>query len=135
MYRITKKISFCYGHRLLNYEGKCKNLHGHNAVAEIDIASYELDDCGFVMDFSDVNRIVKQWIDNELDHKMLLNSNDPIVQVLEKLGEEIYLMDKNPTAENIAELIYNYIKSCEIPVVEVRLWETPTSYASYAEKS
>ena len=37
MYLVTKRIEFCYGHRLLDYDGVCKHPHGHNAVAEIDV--------------------------------------------------------------------------------------------------
>ena len=48
MFRVTRRIDFCYGHRLLNYDGKCKNLHGHNGRAEIVIAAEKLDDRGMV---------------------------------------------------------------------------------------
>ena len=37
MYSVTKRIDFCYGHRLLDYDGVCKHPHGHNAVAEIEV--------------------------------------------------------------------------------------------------
>ena len=48
---VTKIIDFAYGHRLINYDGKCRFLHGHNGILEVDIASDELDDCGMVVDF------------------------------------------------------------------------------------
>jgi 6-pyruvoyltetrahydropterin/6-carboxytetrahydropterin synthase len=53
--------------------------------------------------------------------------------LLKQLGEPIYLMDENPTAENIARLIYEVTAEKGFPVVEVRLWETPKCYASYRE--
>ena len=37
MYSVTKRIDFCYGHRLLDYDGICKHPHGHNAVVELEI--------------------------------------------------------------------------------------------------
>ncbi|MDP2600705.1 MAG: 6-carboxytetrahydropterin synthase, partial [Deltaproteobacteria bacterium] len=46
MYTVTKTIHFCYGHRLLNYNGKCRHLHGHNARVEIDVAAETLDSLG-----------------------------------------------------------------------------------------
>jgi 6-pyruvoyltetrahydropterin/6-carboxytetrahydropterin synthase len=84
-----------------------------------------------VVDFGDINRIVKDWIDRVLDHKMLLSKNDPLVKVLQDLNEPFVLIDSNPTAENIAKLIFDYAASQGLPVTEVRLWETTTSLASY----
>ena len=63
MYSVTKRIDFCYGHRLLDYDGICKHPHGHNAVAEIEIRTGSLDDRNMVCDFSDIKRVVKGWID------------------------------------------------------------------------
>jgi 6-pyruvoyltetrahydropterin/6-carboxytetrahydropterin synthase len=131
MYKVTKQIDFCYGHRLLNYDGECRHLHGHNGRVEIDIESDKLDARGMVVDFSDIKRVLKAWIDETLDHRMLLNQADPLVPVLQQRGELHFLMDDNPTAENIAKLIYRHARSKGLPVVEVRLWETPTSYATY----
>ncbi|MCL5019928.1 MAG: 6-carboxytetrahydropterin synthase QueD [Patescibacteria group bacterium] len=131
MYKVTKKINFSYGHRLLNYTGKCKYLHGHNGELEIDIASDTLDERGMVMDFSDVKKIVKEWIDNNIDHKMLLRYDDPLLEYLKEKGEPIFIMETNPTAENIAKLIFDFMVSQGLPVHEVRLWETETSFATY----
>ena len=96
MYSVTKKIDFCYGHRLLDYDGICKHPHGHNAVAEIEIRTEQLDKRNMVVDFSDIKRIVKGWIDRELDHKMILRHDDPLVKLLQSLGEPMYLLDSNP---------------------------------------
>jgi 6-pyruvoyltetrahydropterin/6-carboxytetrahydropterin synthase len=131
MFKVTKHIEFCYGHRLLNYDGQCRHLHGHNGRVEIDIESDKLDARGMVVDFSDIKRVLKSWIDETLDHRMLLNRADPLVPVLQQRNEQHYLMDENPTAENIAKLIFNHARSKGLPVIEVRLWETPTSYATY----
>ena len=57
MYRVTKEIWFCYGHRLLNYNGKCANLHGHNGKAVITIETAQLDSLGMVIDFTDIKKI------------------------------------------------------------------------------
>src|SRR5882762_9901374 len=97
MFRVTREIDFCYGHRLLNYDGKCKYLHGHNGRAVIAIESPRLDARGMVLDFSDIKRVVINWIDQNLDHRMILHRDDPARAVLEQLGEPIYLVDTNPT--------------------------------------
>ncbi len=131
MYLVTREIRFCYGHRLLGHAGKCRFLHGHNGCAVISLASDQLDELGMVMDFSAIKRVVSGWIDENLDHRMLLHRDDPVVRYLQELQEPIHLLDVNPTAENIARLIYDFAAEQEFPVVEVKLWETDESYATY----
>lgn len=135
MFRVTRSIDFCYGHRLLNYDGKCKYLHGHNGRAVISIASDQLDERGMVLDFSDIKRVVSVWIDEHLDHRMILNRKDPAVPFLEQLGEPLHLIDENPTAENIAKLIFDFTASKGFPIARVDLWETRSCYASYEAPS
>lgn len=133
MYLVTKRIEFCYGHRLLDYDGICKHPHGHNAVVEVDVRTDRLDERNMVADFSDIKRLVKGWIDRELDHKMILRHDDPLVKPLEALGEPIFKLDSNPTVERIAKLIYDMSRHQGLDVVEVRVWETPNSVAAYAD--
>ena len=132
MYSVTKKIDFCYGHRLLDYDGICKHPHGHNAVAEVEIRADALDTRNMVADFNDIKRIVKGWIDRELDHKMILRHDDPLVSSLQSLGEPIYILESNPTVERIARLIFDVTREQGLPVMRVTVWETPTSWATYA---
>lgn len=133
MFRITREIHFCYGHRLLDYQGKCRHLHGHNGKAVIVLQTQTLDRLGMVVDFSEVKRVVGGWIDATLDHKMILHRDDPVLPSLRELNEPVYVIDVNPTAENIARLIFNFVKSQGYPVVEVTLWETENSFATYSE--
>jgi len=132
MHKISRQIQFCYGHRLLNYEGKCKNLHGHNGVAVVTLESSNLDDLGMVADFSDVKKAVLPWIDQEFDHRMLLHKDDPLVPLLKAQGDPVKVLDVNPTAENIARLIFDHVKAAGFPVSDVVLWETPNCSASYS---
>jgi 6-pyruvoyltetrahydropterin/6-carboxytetrahydropterin synthase len=131
MFRVSREIDFCYGHRLLNYDGKCKYLHGHNGRAIITIESATLDERGMVLDFSDIKNVVSTWIDEKLDHRMLLHKTDPVVPLLQKMGEPLFLMDENPTAENIARLIFDFTASRGFPIVECQLWETLRCFATY----
>ena len=131
MYRVTRLIHFCYGHRLLEYAGKCRHPHGHNGKIEITLRKSKLDKLGFVMDFEEIKEKVQRWVDTELDHKMLLNRKDPLAKTLKDMGEPVVLMDGNPTAENIARYIFDYAKGRKLPVVSVRLWETVNSHADY----
>ncbi|MEJ2529398.1 MAG: 6-carboxytetrahydropterin synthase [Gammaproteobacteria bacterium] len=131
MYTITKEIHFCYGHRLLDHQGKCRHLHGHNATAVIQLESDQLDKLGMVCDFSEIGSYVRQWISQTLDHNMLLHRDDPVLPLLQEAGESVYVMQNNPTAENIARLIYEYVEAGGFPVVEVAIHETNSAFASY----
>jgi 6-pyruvoyltetrahydropterin/6-carboxytetrahydropterin synthase len=131
MFRVSREIEFCYGHRLLNYAGKCRYLHGHNGRAIITIESATLDERGMVMDFSDIKRVVSGWIDSNLDHAMLLHQSDPMAPILKQHGEPVFLMNENPTAENIAKLIFEFTAGSGFPIVECCLWETPNCFATY----
>ncbi|MBV8612128.1 MAG: 6-carboxytetrahydropterin synthase, partial [Singulisphaera sp.] len=77
MYRVTREIEFCYGHRLINYGGKCRHLHGHNGKAVIVLEAPALDHRGMLVDFGDIKRTVQRWIDENLDHNLLLCREDP----------------------------------------------------------
>ena len=135
MFRVSKSVSFCYGHRLINYQGKCRHLHGHNARAVITLESAVLDGRGMVEDFSDLKRLVWDWLDQEIDHTMLLHKDDPVLPLLRDAGERVRTLNENPTAEAIARMIYDYVAGKGYPVSEVTVWETETSRASYSRES
>ena len=132
MYSVTKRIDFCYGHRLLDYEGICRHPHGHNAIAEIEVRTAALDTRNMVVDFNDIKDRVKGWIDRELDHKMILRRDDPLVSALKALGEPMYLLESNPTVERIARLLFEVSREHGLEVAKVTVWETPSSWATYA---
>lgn len=117
---VSKEFTFDSAHHLHLYEGKCKSLHGHTYRLVVEVSG-RLDEIGFVIDFSDIKRIVKETVIAPLDHRYLN-------EVLPKM---------NTTAENMIVWIYDQIADAlrqEVPsrdlrVEEVKLWETPTSYA------
>jgi 6-pyruvoyltetrahydropterin/6-carboxytetrahydropterin synthase len=133
MFQVTKEIHFCYGHRLLRYSGKCRNFHGHNGKVDVQLSSSKLDEKGMVRDFGEIKEILQTWIDQTLDHRMVLHEKDPLRGALEAAGEPLFLMQENPTAENIARLIYQTAKEKGLPVSLVTLWETPNAFATYSE--
>ena len=132
MYRVSKSVSFCYGHRLMNHQGKCRHLHGHNARAVIILESDSLDELGMVEDFTAIKQLVWEWLESEIDHTLLLHEDDPVLPVLENAGERVRVMKDNPTAENIARMIFEFVDGKGCPVGEVSLWETDSSSASYS---
>jgi 6-pyruvoyltetrahydropterin/6-carboxytetrahydropterin synthase len=131
MFRVVREFHFCYGHRLMNYNGKCRHPHGHNGRVEVEMASDKLDRLGMVMDFGETKKKLKTWIDDSLDHKMILCKKDPLVAVFKRLKEPFYLTDENPTAETIAREIFRAGRARGLPLTRVSLWETPTSVATY----
>ncbi len=133
MFRVSQEIEFCYGHRLLNYDGKCRFLHGHNGKAVIVLEAPELDSRGMLVDFTDIKKSIATWIDATLDHRMILNENDPTVDYFRSIKEPILTIPENPTAETIARMIYRFAKEQRLPIAEVSLWETTKAYATYRE--
>ena len=98
---------------------------------EVEVTAETLDRRGMVVDFGDVKRVVKGWIDREIDHRMILRRDDPLVAPLTALGEPLYLLDSNPTAERLAQLIFEVAAENGLPVTRVTMWETPASSATY----
>jgi len=131
MHKIKKTFHLAYGHRLLNYKGKCENLHGHNGVVEVTLKAARLNSEKMVMDFTELGRTIKTWLDANLDHRVILAAADPLAPVLKKLGQSCYLTAENPTAEVLAKLVYDTARGLRLPVDEVAFWETPTSMAAY----
>lgn len=116
---VSKEFTFDSAHHLHCYEGKCKSLHGHTYKLQVLISGFT-DDRGFVIDFSDIKRIVKERVLNKLDHRYLNEVLPPM----------------NTTAENMVVWIYEQIQeglrpfdNQQLQLEELRLWETPTSFA------
>ncbi len=131
MYTISREFTFCYGHRLLNYNGKCAHLHGHNGRVILTLRAESLDEQGMVLDFTELKNAIGGWIQRTIDHKMVLRKNDPAVPILQKMGEPLFLMDESPTAENFARLFFDLAQSLNFPVSRVQFWETEKCQAEY----
>ena len=112
---LTKRFSFEAAHNLLNYSGKCKNLHGHSYALEVTVIG-EPEHNGMIMDFYDVKKIVEERVIDKLDHTYL---NDIIEQ---------------STAERITLWIWNALYK-ELPsLYEIKLFETEDSCVTYRSK-
>lgn len=135
MFSVTKEVYFCYGHRLMNHSGKCRHIHGHSVKAAVTVEAQELDAQGMVCDFSDIQKVAQQYIDNHFDHTLLLHKDDPIIPLLETSGEKFMALDQHPTAEVLAKLLFQHIQAQGFKVSQVILWETSCAYACYQEKT
>ncbi|QFY42070.1 6-carboxytetrahydropterin synthase [Candidatus Methylospira mobilis] len=133
MYCITKEVYFCYGHRLMGHPGKCRHLHGHSVKAAITLSASRLNDQGMVCDFADIAAAAEGFIDKQLDHNLLLHRDDPLVSILQTANERFMTLVEHPTAEYLARMIYDYLKTEGLPIQSVALWETSSCCALYSE--
>ncbi len=132
MFRVTREIKFCFGHRLLGYDGKCRQLHGHNARALFTVGAGKLDRLGMATDFARIKKTMNAWIDANWDHRSLLHRDDPLLGALQAAGEPVVGLPVNPTTENLARLLFDQALALGVPVEQVVLWENDMSCAAYA---
>ena len=113
--RITKNFRFEAAHALYGYNGKCKNIHGHNYKLFVTIIGIPISEptnvkYGMVMDFDDLKKIVKSEIIEEFDHSVIFNKNSPHIELANELiknGHKVILADYQPTIE---EMIVDFAK-------------------------
>ncbi|MEI6212842.1 MAG: 6-carboxytetrahydropterin synthase QueD [Desulfuromonadales bacterium] len=122
MYMLTIKTSFAAAHNLVNYQGDCENLHGHNWKVEVTVTAKTLDKSGLGIDFKVLKREAGIVI-NELDHKYL--NDNPAFKEL------------SPSSENISRYLYEKISerlnNDNIKVDSVTVWESDNASARYYE--
>lgn len=144
---ITRRLEFDAAHRVVGHETKCKNLHGHRYVVELEAspkAPGQLDLIGRVIDFSVLKGVVGKWIDEAWDHNILLNSEDPLLKVVDALDPDVFpkhpfvFYKQNPTAEVMAEFLLgkarDLLAQTDVLVTRVRIYETPNCFADYVER-
>jgi len=132
-YILEKKFYFEASHRLIkNYKGKCSNIHGHMFEVILRLESENLNDSDMVIDFADTMPL-KQWIDENLDHALLLWEEDDFIKLIDNKKQKLFICKKNPTSEYLAELLINKAieifesKYSGIKVHSIGINETPTS--------
>ena len=108
MYRVTKVIDFVCGHRLLDYGGRSKAIHGHSGRFGVTLEGETLDETGFLREIGEVKQTVKEWIDANFDHVMMMRKDDPFLSPLKKHDEPVFEMNENSTTENLCKVIFDY---------------------------
>ena len=127
----TRILEFDAAHRITRHGSKCAHLHGHRYRVEITCAA-PLDSLGMVVDFADVKRLVGGWVDERFDHGAILNKDDEVyLAAVQMGGHRLYVMNCEPTAENIARELLRVAQGLlpALRVERVRVWETPNCYA------
>jgi len=121
MYHLMIKTSFAAAHNLINYQGDCENLHGHNWRVEVTVAARELDKAGLGIDFKVLKKKTKELL-SELDHKYL-NDLAPF-------------QEASPSSENISRYLFQRLSgeldNENVTVERVNVWESENACASYS---
>jgi 6-pyruvoyltetrahydropterin/6-carboxytetrahydropterin synthase len=134
MISCTRKIHFDAAHRLINHESNCKYLHGHRYICEATFEAPQIDALGRVIDFAEIKKILGNWIKDNLDHNTILWKKDAeLAKDIEKHTQKpVYLLDQNPTAENIALHIFNMcpllFKDHNVKCTKIKLHESENSH-------
>lgn len=139
--RLTKEFDFEMAHVLMNYDGPCKNIHGHSYKLFITVIGEPKNDethpkHGMLIDFGDLKRIVKDTIINKFDHCLVVNKNAPtqFTDIVKKMFEKFELLNYQPTCENLvvdfAERLKNKLP-VNVKLHSIKLSETATSYAEW----
>lgn len=122
MYHLTIHTHFAAAHNLINYQGECENLHGHNWKVEVTVGARELDRAGLGIDFK-ILKAETSKILARLDHKYL-NDVEPF-------------RENSPSSENIARYLFDHLATAlndgNVKVERVNVWESDYACASYTE--
>ena len=135
MITVTKTVRFDAAHVLTNHQGLCKNLHGHTYRVDVSVAQAEDDGRDMVIDFKDLKTIANEVICDRFDHAFIYNTESAgekeIAAVVEKNGMRTVAIPFRSTAENLAKMFYNELKSRVPGLSAVKVWETADSSAEY----
>lgn len=139
--RITKEFGFEMAHALWNYDGACRNIHGHSYRLFVTLSGEPIQDpghpkFGMVMDFGDIKKMVKEPVVDFLDHALVVYSQaeGENLDAVRKMYSRLHVFDFQPTCENLVIYIAQKIQAMLPPRISlhhVRLYETATSYAEW----
>jgi len=120
MYHLTVYTHFAAAHNLINYQGDCENLHGHNWKVEVTVSARELDKAGLGIDFKILKRGTKEVL-GLLDHKYL-NELPPFTEI-------------SPSSENLSRFLFEKLSETfnndNVRITKVNVWESDYACASY----
>lgn len=141
MFKTAKQFTFDMAHMLDGHDGKCKNLHGHTYILQVEVSGSLYENGakkGMVIDFADLKDIVKAHILDKMDHAFIYDTTSEretqVADLLNKLNSKTYGIATRTTAEEMTRHIFNVLKTeAKLPVSLIRLWETPSSYCEYSE--
>ena len=139
--RVTKEFSFEMAHSLRNYDGPCRNVHGHSYRLFVTLSGTPVDDPenprnGMVMDFTDLKKIVRDEIVNVFDHSVTVSDSydKKSLETFKSMFGNTIIVGYQPTCENLVADFAGRIKKLlpgQVKLYSVKLYETATSYAEW----
>jgi len=139
--RVTKEFHFEMAHALWNYDGACKNIHGHSYRLFVTLIGRPIDDennvkFGMVLDFKDLKEIVNRTVVDVLDHSLVVykKAEGPALDSVKKMYEKVYVLEFQPTCENLILHIAEILQAAfpdSLKLHSLKLYETATSYAEW----
>lgn len=140
--RVTKEFTFEMAHALWNYDGDCRNIHGHSYRLFVTVIGEPSSDntdpkFGMVIDFKDLKKIVKGPVADFLDHSLAVyrKAEGDSLDAVRRMYQKVHVFDFQPTCENLVSFIAGIIIP-ELPrgvaLHSVKLYETATSFAEWS---
>ena len=137
--RITKEFRFEGAHALMNYNGKCKNIHGHSYILYVTVVGEAKTDPngpdnGMVIDFKLLKDIINKNVIDKFDHALVLEEGTPLSNELSTEYPNVYLTNFRPTTENLICFFAQAIKENlpqGINLYSLKLHETASSYIEW----
>lgn len=139
--RITKEFHFEGAHALINYDGKCRDIHGHSYKFFVTVKGEPQDEksgpkTGMLLDFNDLKRVVNSCIIDIYDHALLLHQDAPLSKELKSSYGNVITLPFQPTCENLVIHFASLLKERlpeGISLFSLKLHETATSYVEWFE--
>ena len=139
MYSLVSEASFDSAHFLAQYEGKCRNIHGHRWTVKVEIFGEKLQENGskrgMLIDFGELKSELKKLVDF-YDHSLIIEKNtmrEITLNALKEDGFRIIDVEFRPTAENFAKNFFDYFIEKGFFVKSISVYETPNNCAIYSE--
>jgi len=139
--RVTKEFRFEMAHVLQNYDGPCRNIHGHSYVLYVTVsgtpsADHESTTNGMVIDFGELKRLVEKEIVDKYDHSIAVAGFMPEEKLKEykRLFENLIVEPYQPTCENLVAGFAAALKDklpSDVRLHSLKLYETATAYAEW----
>ena len=139
--RVTKEFDFEMAHALWNYDGACKNIHGHSYKLFVTLIGVPILDSndpkfGMVLDFKDLKPMIKGPVVDFLDHSLAVYkaAENESLSTVRQMYEKVHVFDFQPTCENLVLFIVKKIQLILSPGLDlhsVKLYETATSFAEW----
>ena len=144
MMLLTKIFHFDMAHVLKDYDGPCRNIHGHSYELRVTVKGEPINDPqspknGMVMDLHDLKCLVNEQIVNRLDHAFVLSSAMPtdFLEIVQRDFEKVVVVDYQPTSENlILDMVHRLQKVLpqQVTLHRIMLQETPGSYVEWVNE-